>query len=189
MKLKNLLQKLFFKYGKFIINIFETNSYSINYLLSWYNKKKDKYYIIQLSDYNILINDLLENILYYELHHNLSNGYSLGYIYNKNNIEYLCCSSQFGNIIIWNLYNKEIIKVIRVFGINFIINWNNKYIIAVDKNNNSIKIIDLKINKVISDIIGQHNKDVKCVKKVFHPVYGESLLSSGNDGVIKLWVI
>ena len=43
--------------------------------------------------------------------------------------------------------------------------------------------------KNISDINGKHTKEVVCIKKIYHPIYGESLLSAGNDNTIKLWTI
>ena len=70
-----------------------------------------------------------------------------------------------------------------------IIKWNNKYIIVADYNNKSFKIIDLEENKIISDIHGQHIDKVVCIKKIYHSLYGESLLSAANDNSIKLWII
>ena len=92
---------------------------------------------------------------------------------------------------IWDLYNKKIFKVINTNRciLAHIIEWNNKYIIVADYNNKSFKIINLEKNKVISDINGQHTSKVKCIKKIYHPLYGESLLSAANDNIIKLWTI
>ena len=70
-----------------------------------------------------------------------------------------------------------------------IIEWNNKYIIAADYNNKSFKIIDLEENKIICDIKGQHSNNIVYIKKIYHPVYRESLLSSVEDNTIKLWII
>ena len=53
----------------------------------------------------------------------------------------------------------------------------------------SFKIIDLEENKTICDINGQHTGKLVCIKKMYHPLYGESLLSAANDNTIKLWVI
>ena len=64
-----------------------------------------------------------------------------------------------------------------------------KYIIVDDYYNKSFKIIDLEQNKVICDIKGQHTDYVKCIKKIYHPIYGESLLSAALDNTIKLWII
>jgi len=94
-------------------------------------------------------------------------------------------------INIWDLYNKKIFKKINTNKclLAHIIEWNNKYIIAADVNNKSFKIIDLDENKIISDIGGQHKTDLVCIKKIYHPIYGESLLSCGEDNYIKLWTI
>ena len=56
-----------------------------------------------------------------------------------------------------------------------------------DYSNKSFKIIDTEINKVISQFSGFHYGNIVCVKKINHPVYGESLLTAGNDVTIKLW--
>ena len=47
--------------GNFIKYINNTNNIEIYYLLSWYNKKNNKYYIIQLANKKIIINNLLED--------------------------------------------------------------------------------------------------------------------------------
>ena len=177
--------------GKFIKYINNTNNNSINYLLSWYNKKNNKYYIIQFSFKKIIINDLIEDDLFSELKQEPEYDYLSGFIYEKENKEYLCSSSYNGNISIWDLYNKKKFKVINInkSKLAHIIEWNNKYIIVADLNNKSFKIIDLEENKIICDIKGQHTDNVKCIKKVYHPLYGESLLSAAYDNTIKLWII
>ena len=87
--------------------------------------------------------------------------------------------------------NKKIFKVIDINECKLIhiIEWNNKYIIVADYNNKSFKIIDLEKNKIISEINGQHTDKVVCIKKIYHPLYGESLLSGARNNIIKLWII
>ena len=70
----------------------------------------------------------------------------------------------------------------------YIIQWNNKYIIAADFYNKCIKIINLE-NEIIKDIEKLHTEGVICIKKIYHPKYGESLLSAAEDNTIKLWTI
>ena len=41
----------------------------------------------------------------------------------------------------------------------------------------------------INDIKSGHAIDLICIKKINHPIYGESLLSAGEDKIIKLWTI
>ena len=112
------------------------------------------------------------------------------FIYYKDNNDYLCSSSYNGYINIWDLYNKKIFKVINTNGCKLahIIEWNNKYIIVADYNNKLFKIIDID-NNSIHDIKIEHKDNLKCIKKINHPIYGESLLSAGNDKIIKLWTI
>jgi len=177
--------------GQFIKYINNSNQNAIYYLLSWYNKKNNKYYIIQFAYKKIIIHNLLEDELYSELIQEPEDNHLSGFIYNRNNNDYLCSSSYNGYINIWDLFNKKIFKIINTnkCQLAHIIEWNNKYIIVADYNNKSFKIIDLDENKIISDIGGQHTNRVACIKKIYHPIYGESLLSSGQDKYIKLWTI
>ena len=151
----------------------------------------NKYYIIQFLNCKIIINNLVEDELYSELKQKPEDNHLSGFIYEKENKDYLCSSSSNGYINIWDLYNKKIFKVIntnKCYLAN-IIEWNNKYIIVADYDNKSFKIIDLEENKIICDINGQHTDKVVCIKKVYHPLYGESLLSAAEDNIIKLWII
>lgn len=54
---------------------------------------------------------------------------------------------------------------------------------------NSMIIFNLSKSIVISNISSQHETGILCIKKIIHPTYGESLISSGQDGSIKLWSI
>ena len=107
---------------------------------------KKKYYIIQFSSKKIIINSLLDDDLYSELSKKPEDSHYSGFLYFKNENDYLFSSSRNGYINIWDLYNKKIYKTINIDGL-------------------------------------------KCVKKVNHPIYGESLLTSGKDKTIKLWTI
>ena len=172
--------------GEFIKYINNSNNNKIWYLLSWYNKENKKYYIIQLA-YTIIINNLLEDELYSELIYQPKECHFSGFIYNKDNNDYLCTSSRNGYINIWDLYNKTQFKVIETNSCLFhTIQWNSKYIIVADFFSKSFKIIDIENGNII-DIPGQHTKEVICIKKVIHPNYGESLLSASMDNTIKLW--
>ena len=69
----------------------------------------------------------------------------------------------------------------------YIIQWNEKYIIVADKNNKSFKIIDIESNKIITEVKAFNMSYVKSVKKIKHPIYGESLFVADGKGTIKLW--
>ena len=178
--------------GEFINYINNTNSNSVYYLLSWLNKKNNKYYIIEFSYMKIFINNLLEDELYAELTQDQKISHYSGFVYEINEEKsYLYSSSKNGFINIWDLYNKTLINNINVNGsiLCHMIQWDEKYAIVADYNGKSFKIIDIQSFTVVKDINGEHTKEVKSIKKIRHPLYGESLLSAGNDYTIKLWCI
>ena len=87
-------------HGLFIKYINNTNN-NTN-LLSWYNKNNNKYYIIQFSFCKIIINNLVEDELYSELKQEPEDYHCNGFIYNKENNDYLCSNSDNGYIKIWD---------------------------------------------------------------------------------------
>ena len=178
--------------GKFIRYINNTNNNIVYYLLLWHNKKNNKYYIIQFSYCKILITNLSEEKEFNsELVQQPEESHFSGFIFTRKNNDYLCSSSKNGYINIWDLQSQKISKVININNsrLSHIIEWNNKYIIVASYENKSFKIIDLDKNKIVSEIQGLHLKDLYCIKKFYHPIYGESLLSSSGDKSIKLWSI
>jgi len=174
--------------GKFIKYINNTKDLKVCYLLYWYNNRNYKHYIIHLAYKKIIINNLLEGELYSELIKPEDKHVS-GLIYNKDNNDYLCSSSENGYINIWDLYNKNLFKVINTYNcfLMHIIEWNSKYIIVGDYKNKSFIIIDIEKYEIICDIQSNHTQELKTIKKLYHPIYGESLLSASRDKKIKLW--
>ena len=178
--------------GEFVNYISNSNNSSVYYLLSWYNKKNNKYYIIEFSYMKIFINSLLENEMYAELTQEQKLSHYSGFVYEIDEEKcYLYSSSKNGFINIWDLYNKQLINNINVNGsiLCHMIQWDEKYAIVADYNCKSFKIIDIQSFSVVKDINGSHSKEVKTIKKIKHPLYGDSLLSAGNDYTIKLWCI
>ena len=184
-----------FNTGNFIRNINEGNNKSVYYLLEWQNKKDNNYYIIQFLYDKILIKNLLKDKLYAQLGKEQVKGFCSGFVFIKDcKEEYLCTSStssEVGNIVIWNLYNKTLFKIINIdkSDLHTIIQWNNKYFIAADYKNNSFHILDIDENKIV-DKKEKHYKDynLKCVKKILLPKYVEALICGGNHK-IELWTI
>ena len=182
-----------FEDGKFIKNINKTNDISIYYLLPW--NKNNNYYIIQFSYKKILINNLLTNEVYAELINEPESSHFSGFItyeiYPGTKIkgDFLFSSSNNGYINIWNLNEKKIFKVIKTNGFKLanIILWNSQNLIAADVNNMAFKIINME-NDSISDINTEHEGELVCIKKINHPIYGQSLISAANDKTLKLWI-
>lgn len=172
--------------GSFLRNISNTNKNSSYYLLSWeYN---DNYYIIELCLNKISINNLLTEENYAELISPPESSHFGGFLYNNN---YLCCSSENGYIRIWDLVNKSIYKTIEMKGSCYfeILSWNEKYIISANYKNNSFDIFDIEKGELFRQIKTSHSSGVRAVKKIFHSTYGDCLITSGHDSVIKLWSI
>ena len=42
-------------------------------------------------------------------------------------------------------------------------------------------------NDSISDMKTEHEGELKCIKKINHPIYGQSLISAAEDKTLKLW--
>ena len=175
--------------GQFIKQINNSKRYFVNYLLSWYNKNNKNYYLIELAHNKVVINNLLKNELYCVLVKEPETYHNSGFIFKKRNNEYLCTSSINGYIHIWDLYNKNIVKIINTNGcfIMNIINWDDKHIIVTDLDTSTIKIVDIEIGKVISKI--KQKAPVAIIKKIYHPIYGESLLIVTLDNAFRLWNI
>ena len=178
--------------GEFINYIKNTNANSVFYLLSWINQKDNRNYVIQFCYMKILISNLLDDDdVYAELAQEQKLSYYSGFIYEKKEEDkvYLYSSSKNGIINIWDLYDKILVNNININGsiLCHIIQWDKKYAIVADYNGKSFKIINLETLKVEQDIGDSHTKELKTIKKVRHPLLGDSLLTAGNDNTIKLW--
>ena len=82
-------KKYNFESGKFIENINKTNSNYTYYLLYWFNIKNNEHYIIECCDGKVSIHNLIKDEIYAELkapneYRNFS-----GFIYTKNDVDYL----------------------------------------------------------------------------------------------------
>ena len=173
----------------FCYNITKSKKKNIYYLLDWYNGKNNKYYLIEFCRAKILIININSNKLYANLFTENSKNYCYisGFIYNT----YLFSNSTNGFINKWDLYEKKLINSICIYNslVTNCIQWNEKYIILIDAKNNSMKVLNFEKGIIISNIYSQHENGILCIKKIEHPTYGESLLSSGQDGYLKLWTV
>ena len=94
-----------------------------------------------------------------------------------------------GKIRIWSLNTNELIKIfergILTFQINTLDNWDDRFVIGGSRDG-KIVLFDI-IDGVQVNEIGSHNGYVYCVKIATHWKYGKIIVSSGFDGVLKLW--
>ena len=161
-------------------------------LSHWSNKNLNMNYIIQTGKNKIIINELQTKELYATI--NTSGDYPnniSSLIYNKDNKDLLLITSNFGLVIIYDLINKKIFKEIKIpnsYLIN-IIKWNENIFVTINANKKEILLIDSNNNKIINSVeIKEIFSHERFIKKVKHPLYGEALISVGNDYKIKLFI-
>ena len=173
---------------KLIQKIKGSNELDINFLLSWYNKNNDNYYIIQFDKYGFGIYKALKEEVYFEQGKYIDNHYGKeerefnnGFIYMKYNAsdDYLCFLTEAHYLNFLNLNKKKYIKSFKfnqhnIYVENYyachcqMIQW-NKYIIIYEFQRNVIKIFDLEKKQFISNI-GINKNGFNCFKKLYHKV-------------------
>ena len=175
------------------IIIEKSNEYNTYYIIIWTNRKDNNNYIIELSEGTIYVNNI----------DNINNGFifnlgkfdysknNCGFIYTKNDEDFLI-SSNVGNINIWDLQNKCLYINLPLNNNNkcllYILEWSNKYIIICEYYKRKINIMDINTGKIITKI-KMNFGGIIYAKKFNHPIYGESLFTSGQDNNINFWSI
>ena len=183
------------------IKVFDINGKKIKEI----NKSREKTYFIDSYHDNYLnTNFLLTG----------NNGYSISYDFDKNEIYHkyndndfqnhisviiknnektvkLIESSLDGNIRIWNFYNAILLQKIKVNNdwIFTICLWEDKYLF-ITCYEGILKILNLENEIFIKkkNLRIHKYKSLTSIKKIFHPEYGECLISQGSEtNQIKLW--
>ena len=159
---------------------------------TYYEQNKDKIYIITGNKGFVKSYDYYSNNLYHKYYDNDLNKTHDSAIVNvnkeNNEIINLVDSCQNGFIGIWNFHLGILLHKINI-GYNYlegICMWDDNYLF-VGGGDNSIKLIEIENEIIIKSLTG-HNENVLAIKKIDHYKYGESLISQGNDGTIKLWI-
>ena len=183
------------------IKIFDkSNEYDTYLMIYWINSKDNNNYIIELSDGKIYINNIIEDTQYgtFSLSIFDYSKYNSGFIYtSKNNKDFLFASNGIGYINILDLESKSFVGKIGLnrskfkisLSLLYILKWSDKYMIIFDYYNSEIKIIDFSTFKIITKINAKEFGRIIYAKNFIHPIYGESLLTSGVDHKIILWSI
>ena len=174
-----------------IVNIKDSKNLPIYFLLYWFNSKKERHNIIQCGKNKILINEFPNNEIYHSFNSDEKHPYNMGGIVFKNKgRDLLAVSATYGLIQIYDLEYKEVfikLELEKTFLYSFV-KWNDNYLLINDCLNKSILLLDMKDSF-------QVKKRIECpemyfdrfIKKVDHPLYGESILSIGIDWKIKLF--
>ena len=158
----------------------------------YYDHKLSKNYIITGNIGHIKSYDYNKNKLYYKYSEN-SKDTKIHYsviIHESEQMVKLIESSGDGNIRIWNFHSGNLLKKInvsdyyRLYGLCL---WNNEYLF-VGCEDKKIRIIEINKGVIIKNLIG-HNNSILTIKKIIHPLYGESLISQAYESdKIKLWI-
>ena len=181
------------KNGQEIKEISHTKKNMTRFMIPWYNKNDDNYYLIELCEELLIVINILYNNIYAKLDEEKFKSFNTGFVHELNDIDFLFVADSCGQIQVFNLFSKEIcFKIdvrknksnIRLYGL---ILWNYNYLIVNDDNNKSIIVIDLKNKYIIGSTYNEHNDSVRCIKRIRHKKYGECLITGGDDHFIKLF--
>lgn len=181
--------------GQFLKDVSNTEKNNTRFIIPWYNEKVGLYYIIECCEELLIIVNIFYNEIYAKLEEKRYKNYSSGFVHKKNGIDYLFVSNSFGEIDIWDLIDKILVRKIKInnkcdnIRLYGLLLWKENYLIVNDDTDRALGIIDLKYNKVVSLINNKHKESVRCIKRLSHPKYGECLLTGGDDHTIKLWII
>ncbi len=136
------------KNDSFIKNIDGTNNYESNKMMIPWNYK-NKWYIIDINYEKIYIKNLLTNGSYAELKFRGVGSYLSGFLY-KDKFLYVYTGNWNSEILIWNLDNKKMIKIIELKEkIQDMFLWDNKY--AIIFSDYKIKTFDMENHKIINN--------------------------------------
>ena len=181
------------KNGQELKEISHTKKNMTRFMIPWYNKNDDNYYLIELCEELLIVINILYNNIYAKLDEEKFKSFNTGFVHELNDIDFLFVADSCGQIQVFNLFSKEIcFKIdvrknksnIRLYGL---ILWNYNYLIVNDDNNKSIIVIDLKNKYIIGSTYNEHNNSVRCIKRIRHKKYGECLITGGDDHFIKLF--
>ena len=167
------------------INNSNDNTFFID---SFFDKKFNKNYIITSNYGYIKSYDYNENKIYFKYYDYEKRGHFSLIVTDIEEeikiIESVCD----GNIRIWGFHTGILLKKIKVsnYRLYGMCLWDNDFLFVGCEDKN-LKLIDLKNEKIIKNLIG-HDKDVITIRKINSPLYGECLISQGwREEKIKIW--
>ena len=171
------------------INEIENSNISTMFIDTYYDKILSKYYIITgnvgfSQSYNYDKNNIYHN-------YNDNSKYYPFNIIIKNNkgIIKLIESCADGIIRIFNFHSGLLLNKIKISNqmLGGICLWNDNYLF-VGCQDRTIKLVEIK-NGLIANSLNGHNNYVITIRKIFHPKYGECLISQNmRKSDIKLWI-
>ena len=176
----------------FIKEIYNTETNFTRYMLSWLNYSDENVYIIELCDSKIVINNLLKKRTYCTFKSEISNEEFLsGFLFKIDGEDFLITGSWNGYVRIWDLDEKTEINCLHTNEVQLynIIPLTDRSAIIAYKSLNKIKIMDIKYFEIVLVIENNQLENIKCIKKIIHPIYGKSLLTCSEKGEINLFLL
>ena len=181
-----------FDTGKFIYNLKFTERNKTRHIIQWKNSyEPNKIYVIECCfNCKVIIYEPLTQQIYSEIEINGDNICACIIKSIDKKFDLLCINSTLeeSSIYIYNLQKKMIIDNFKLNSILYqTISWNDRYLLAADKNNRSFDIIDLYQRKIIYMAKGRHTKTVKCAKKI-RLNDNELVFTCGIDSKVQIWI-
>lgn len=167
-----------------------TKDFIVYYMEYWKNKNDNKDYVILCGSSNIKILLPFENRIVKEFDTTNKFIYNLhGLICKINDTEYFVSTCKEGIIKYINLDKMEEEETKEVDGARFrnVFKWNEKYLLVIDAYFRRIGVIDVRSKELVSRMVFDELKFPRYMKKVNHPVFGESILINSDDFTIKLY--
>ena len=172
----------------------DTKDLFVYFMTYWWDEKKQEHNIISCGKNKILISQIKpgsNNNTNYHIQTDEKHPYNLGgMVYKNKDKDYLITSATYGLIKVIDLQAKKEFKSITfedVFLYSFI-KWNDHYLLVNDCLQRRILVLDINDFTVKSKVLCPEMYFDRFIKKVDHPIYGESIMSVGIDWKIKLFV-
>ena len=174
--------------GKYIRKLGQ-NDESTYFIDVYYDNKEKKNYILNANSVDVKSYTFKNGELYHKYKGSPQTWHMSALVNEVKNQQILIESDGNGYIRMWEFHTAIIIKCISsspTLNLRGICLWNDDYLFAAG-NDYQVKLFDLTNGKFLKSFKG-HTSTVCSLDKVVHPKYGESLISQGLDGKLKLWV-
>lgn len=164
-----------------------------SYMLHWYNKKEKTNYVIDLGNNKVVFISLLSGNIVHVFKPEINTWYHSGLIYDdvENDREILYINTIMSIVFLFDLHKRQAIariktssQIERLYGM---IQWNDNYILIAGATASDIKVIDIKEQKCIGNILIGHNDDFRCLRKIKHPKFGYCVITGSDDYTLKLY--
>lgn len=169
---------------------------NIYFMTHWYNEKemseRKKNVIIQCGKKKVLFTEYPNNTTYHSIETEEKYQYNLsGIVFKNNDRDLFAFASSYGFVHIIDLETKNEIKSFKLQNVHLysFVRWNDHYLLLNDCFQRKIIIMDMLNNyNITSQVLCPEMYFDRFIKKVVHPLYGESILSIGIDWKLKLFV-